>query len=175
MLLQGDLVYRTGNIVNVPIGPGTLGRVLDALGQPIDGKGPLRQVRSSLVEAKAPGIVARQSVREPLFTGGTDAYPAICRETLTWLSDSYYHTTCWCGTIGSSMLCCSQREHKAVAPCVYLRVQQHGFQQWILSLYAWHSIDFMLLHMDPCTLLHRPESRGCSGPHRPWSARAHHR
>ncbi len=66
---QGDLVYRTGQIVNVPIGPGTLGRVLDALGQPIDGKGPLTHVRSSLVEVKAPGIVARQSVREPMYTG----------------------------------------------------------------------------------------------------------
>nr|CAI34836.1 ATP synthase alpha chain, mitochondrial precursor [Polytomella sp. Pringsheim 198.80] len=66
---QGDLVYRTGQIVNVPIGPGTLGRVTDGLGQPIDGKGPLTNVRSSLVEVKAPGIIARQSVREPLFTG----------------------------------------------------------------------------------------------------------
>ena len=62
-------MYRTGQIVNVPIGPGNLGRVLDALGQPIDGKGPLANVRSSLVEVKAPGIVARQSVREPLYTG----------------------------------------------------------------------------------------------------------
>lgn len=66
---QGDLVYRTGQIVNVPIGPGTLGRVMDALGQPIDGKGPLTMVRSSLVEVKAPGIVARMSVRQPLYTG----------------------------------------------------------------------------------------------------------
>jgi F0F1-type ATP synthase alpha subunit len=66
---QGDLVYRTGQIVNVPVGPGTLGRVLDALGQPIDGAGPLTSVRSSLVEVKAPGIVARTSVREPLYTG----------------------------------------------------------------------------------------------------------
>mmetsp|Transcript_17340 Transcript_17340/g.29653 ORF Transcript_17340/g.29653 Transcript_17340/m.29653 type:complete len:561 (-) Transcript_17340:256-1938(-) len=66
---QGDLVYRTGQIVNVPIGPGTLGRVTDGLGQPIDGKGPLTNVRSSLVEVKAPGIITRMSVREPLFTG----------------------------------------------------------------------------------------------------------
>lgn len=68
-ILQGDLVYRTGQIVNVPVGPGTLGRVVDALGQAIDGKGPLTNVKSSLVEVKAPGIVARQSVREPLYTG----------------------------------------------------------------------------------------------------------
>jgi F0F1-type ATP synthase alpha subunit len=58
---QGDLVYRTGQIVNVPIGPGTLGRVMDALGTPIDGKGPLTNVRSSLVEVKAPGAFARRA------------------------------------------------------------------------------------------------------------------
>jgi flagellar biosynthesis/type III secretory pathway ATPase len=69
-IYQGDVVYRTGQIVNVPVGPGTLGRVTDALGQPIDGKGPLTNVKSSLVEVKAPGIIARQSVREPLYTGG---------------------------------------------------------------------------------------------------------
>ncbi|KAG2452931.1 hypothetical protein HYH02_002270 [Chlamydomonas schloesseri] len=69
LIHQGDLVYRTGQIVNVPVGPGTLGRVVDGLGQPIDGKGPLTNVRSSLVEVKAPGIIARQSVREPLYTG----------------------------------------------------------------------------------------------------------
>ncbi len=68
-LLHGFATCRTGQIVNVPVGPGTLGRVTDALGQPIDGAGPLINVRSSLVEVKAPGIVARQSVREPLFTG----------------------------------------------------------------------------------------------------------
>ncbi len=62
-------MYRTGQIVNVPIGPGTLGRVVDGLGQPIDGQGPMANVRSSLVEVKAPGIIARQSVREPMFTG----------------------------------------------------------------------------------------------------------
>jgi F0F1-type ATP synthase alpha subunit len=59
---QGDLVYRTGQIVNVPIGPGTLGRVMDALGAPIDGKGPLTSVRSSLVEVKAPGETMQKSV-----------------------------------------------------------------------------------------------------------------
>eukprot|EP00798_Chlamydomonas_sp_ICE-L_P022274 gene22274-29349_t len=66
---QGDLVYRTGQIVNVPIGPGTCGRVMDALGVPIDAKGPLTMVKSSLVEVKAPGIIARMSVRQPMYTG----------------------------------------------------------------------------------------------------------
>jgi proton translocating ATP synthase F1 alpha subunit len=66
---EGDIVKRTGNIVDVPVGKGTLGRVLDALGNPIDGKGVLRNVTRSRVEVKAPGIIARKSVHEPMQTG----------------------------------------------------------------------------------------------------------
>jgi F-type H+-transporting ATPase subunit alpha len=66
---EGDTVSRTGEIVSVPVGPGLLGRVVDGLGQPIDGKGPLADVREHLVEVKAPGIIARQSVHEPMQTG----------------------------------------------------------------------------------------------------------
>ena len=66
---EGDIVKRTGNIVDVPVGKGTLGRVLDALGNPIDGKGALKDVSRSLVESKAPGIIARKSVHEPMQTG----------------------------------------------------------------------------------------------------------
>ena len=66
---EGDVVKRTGNIVDVPVGRGTLGRVLDALGNPIDGKGALKDVSRSLVESKAPGIIARKSVHEPMQTG----------------------------------------------------------------------------------------------------------
>jgi proton translocating ATP synthase F1 alpha subunit len=66
---EGDMVKRTGNIVDVPVGPGTLGRVLDTLGQPIDGKGALKDVTRQRVEVKAPGIIARKSVNEPMQTG----------------------------------------------------------------------------------------------------------
>ena len=66
---EGDVVKRTGSIVDVPVGRGTLGRVLDALGNPIDGKGALKDVSRSLVESKAPGIIARKSVHEPMQTG----------------------------------------------------------------------------------------------------------
>ena len=66
---EGDIVKRTGNIVDVPGGRGTLGRVLDALGNPIDGKGALKDVTRSRVEVKAPGIIARKSVHEPMQTG----------------------------------------------------------------------------------------------------------
>src|SRR6476660_8185930 len=66
---EGDIVKRTGAIVDVPVGRGLLGRVVDALGEPIDGKGPLVDVTRSRVEVKAPGIIPRRSVHEPVQTG----------------------------------------------------------------------------------------------------------
>jgi len=66
---EGDMVKRTEAIVEVPVGKGLLGRVVDALGNPIDGKGPLKDVTMSRVEVKAPGIIPRQSVKEPMQTG----------------------------------------------------------------------------------------------------------
>ena len=66
---EGDTVKRTGTIVDVPVGKGLLGRVVDGLGNPIDGKGPLTDVTRSRVEVKAPGIIPRQSVNEPMQTG----------------------------------------------------------------------------------------------------------
>lgn len=66
---EGDTVKRTGAIVDVPVGKGLLGRVVDALGNPIDGKGPLQDVVRSRVEVKAPGIIPRKSVHEPMQTG----------------------------------------------------------------------------------------------------------
>ena len=66
---EGDIVKRSGTIVDVPVGRGVLSRVVDALGNPIDGKGPLKDVTRSRVEVKAPGIIARKSVHEPMQTG----------------------------------------------------------------------------------------------------------
>ena len=66
---EGDTVKRTGAIVDVPVGKGLLGRVVDALGNPIDGKGPLKDVTRTRVEVKAPGIIPRRSVHEPVQTG----------------------------------------------------------------------------------------------------------
>ncbi len=66
---EGDVVKRTGDIVSVPVGKGMLGRVVDGLGNPIDGKGPLKDVEYKLVDAKAPGILPRKSVHEPMATG----------------------------------------------------------------------------------------------------------
>jgi F-type H+/Na+-transporting ATPase subunit alpha len=66
---EGDTVRRTNTIMDTPVGKGLLGRVVDGLGNPIDGKGPLKDVSRSRVEVKAPGIIARKSVHEPMSTG----------------------------------------------------------------------------------------------------------
>ena len=80
---EGDTVKRTGTIVDVPVGKGLLGRVVDGLGNPIDGKGPLTDVVRSRVEVKAPGIIPRKSVRccrsataSPASTASTMSRPA---------------------------------------------------------------------------------------------------
>ncbi|HEY1142697.1 MAG TPA: F0F1 ATP synthase subunit alpha, partial [Sphingomicrobium sp.] len=66
---EGSTARRTGAIVDVPIGKGLLGRVVDALGNPIDGKGPIEATERRRVEVKAPGIIPRKSVHEPVQTG----------------------------------------------------------------------------------------------------------
>ncbi|EME70371.1 F0F1 ATP synthase subunit alpha [Paramagnetospirillum caucaseum] len=66
---EGDVVKRTGSIVDVPVGKGLLGRVVDALGNPIDGKGPIEAASRQRVDVKAPGIIPRKSVHEPMSTG----------------------------------------------------------------------------------------------------------
>ncbi|MBY0330281.1 MAG: F0F1 ATP synthase subunit alpha [Acetobacteraceae bacterium] len=66
---EGDTVQRTGTIVDVPVGRGLLGRVVDGLGNPIDGKGPIVDAERKRVEVKAPGIIPRKSVHEPMQTG----------------------------------------------------------------------------------------------------------
>ena len=69
MIKEGDTVKRTGRIAEVPVGKELIGRVVDALGEPIDGRGPINAKERRRIELKAPGIVARQPVKEPLQTG----------------------------------------------------------------------------------------------------------
>jgi F-type H+-transporting ATPase subunit alpha len=66
---EGDLVKRTNSIVDVPVGEELLGRVVDGLGNPIDGKGPIKTTQRSVADVKAPGIIPRKSVHEPMATG----------------------------------------------------------------------------------------------------------
>jgi F-type H+-transporting ATPase subunit alpha len=69
MIREGDTVKRTGRIAEVPVGKPLIGRVVNALGEPIDGRGPIETTERRRIEIKAPGIVARQPVKEPLQTG----------------------------------------------------------------------------------------------------------
>jgi len=66
---EGDQVERTGRIASVPVGKAMIGRVVNALGQPVDGKGPIRSDKFRNIEFKAPGVIERQPVKEPLQTG----------------------------------------------------------------------------------------------------------
>jgi len=66
---EGDIVKRTGKVVEVPVGENIIGRVVNALGQPIDGKGPIKTTETRAVEIVAPGVITRQSVKQPLQTG----------------------------------------------------------------------------------------------------------
>lgn len=66
---EGDIVKRTGKIAEVPVGPAMLGRVVDGIGQPIDGQGPINSEISSKIEVLAPGVIARKGVHEPCYTG----------------------------------------------------------------------------------------------------------
>ncbi|MDH4045464.1 MAG: F0F1 ATP synthase subunit alpha, partial [Gemmatimonadota bacterium] len=68
-LREGDEVRRTGRVLEVPVGPALVGRVVDPLGNPLDGLGPIKASASRKLESIAPGIVARQPVKEPLQTG----------------------------------------------------------------------------------------------------------
>lgn len=69
LIKEGDTVKRTGRVADVPVGDGLLGRVVNSLGEPIDGKGPVDTDQRNLIEKKAPGVVYRQPVKEPLATG----------------------------------------------------------------------------------------------------------
>jgi F-type H+-transporting ATPase subunit alpha len=66
---EGDTVHRTGKIASVPVGPAMIGRVVNALGIPVDGKGPVATEKFRILEGRAPGVIERQPVKEPLQTG----------------------------------------------------------------------------------------------------------
>ena len=84
---------RTGTIVDVPIGEGCLGRVVDALGNPIDGAGPIQTDLRQRVELKAPGIIPRKSVHEPMQTGlkSVDSLVSQILSKRSWISVAVVH------------------------------------------------------------------------------------
>src|SRR5688500_3088054 len=68
-ITEGDVVKSTGRILEVPVGPELIGRVVNSLGEPIDGKGPVNAKMTDVIEKVAPGVIARQSVSQPVQTG----------------------------------------------------------------------------------------------------------
>jgi F-type H+-transporting ATPase subunit alpha len=74
-LSEGDWVRCTGRVLEVPVGEGLMGRVIDSLGQPLDGKGPVQAAATSPIEKIAPGVIARQSVDQPMQTGSRPSTP----------------------------------------------------------------------------------------------------
>ena len=81
LIKEGDVVKRTGAIVDVPVGSELLGRVVDALGNPIDGAGPLNEKARQRVGIKAPGIIPRQSVKEPMQVSNHTKKNEACLKT----------------------------------------------------------------------------------------------
>src|SRR5829696_6773236 len=81
---EGQPVKRTGEILSVPVGDGFLGRVVDPLGNPLDGKGPIETTERRALELQAPSVVQRQPVKEPMQTGikAIDAMTAVCLDTI---------------------------------------------------------------------------------------------
>lgn len=107
---EGDIVKRTGSIVDVPIGEGMLGRVVDPLGTPIDGKGPINSNIRQRVELKAPGIIPRKSVHEPMQTGLKAVDSLVSETTPTVTGDATF--------LGVPVWNILHRKHT----CNYLRV-----------------------------------------------------
>ncbi len=125
---EGDIVKRTGEIVQVPVGKEMLGRVVDALGNPIDGKGPIKAKEQRLIEVKAPGIIPRKSVHEPMQSGvkAIDALVPVGRgQRELVIGDRQTGKTAVCvDTIINQKNFNSSKDEKEHLYCVYVAVGQ---------------------------------------------------
>jgi len=182
LIKQGDVVRRSGHRMEVAAGPGLLGRVVDALGNPIDGRGPLTDVTMTPIERPAPGIMDRQSVHEPMQTGvkAIDALIPIGRGQRELIIGDRQtgKTTLALDTI------LNQREHAQSGPhqrvvCVYVAIgqkrstvaqivrllQQHDALRYTIVVAATASEAASLQFMAPYTACAMAESFRDSGQH----------
>ena len=117
---EGDIVKRTGRIAQVPVGDAVLGRVIDPVGNPIDGKGPIETKEFRRIEVKAPGVIERQPVNEPMYTG----YKAI--DAMTPVGRGQRELIIGDRQIGKTALCIdaiiNQKDSGII--CVYVAVGQ---------------------------------------------------
>lgn len=125
---EGDIVRRTGEIVQVPVGRGLLGRVVNGLGEPIDGKGPIKDAEFTRVEVKAPGIIPRKSVHEPMQSGlkAIDALVPVGRgQRELVIGDRQTGKTAVCvDTIINQKSVNSNKDEKKHLYCVYVAIGQ---------------------------------------------------
>jgi F-type H+-transporting ATPase subunit alpha len=117
---EGDIVKRTGNIAQVPVGDAVLGRVIDPVGNPLDGKGPIETKEFRRIEVKAPGVIERQPVNEPMYTG----YKAI--DAMTPVGRGQRELVIGDRQIGKTALCVDAiiNQKDSGVLCIYVAVGQ---------------------------------------------------
>ena len=124
---EGDIVKRTGKIAQVPVGESVLGRVVSAVGEPLDGKGPIDSKDFSRVEMVAPGVIARKSVHEPCYTGlkAVDAMTPVGRGHSC--PERYRYLLHLCGLRSEAIYGCP-------GPCRFGKTRRHGIHHHRIGL-----------------------------------------
>ncbi|MBT8490410.1 MAG: F0F1 ATP synthase subunit alpha, partial [Deltaproteobacteria bacterium] len=161
---EGDIVKRTGRIAEVPVGEGVLGRVIDGTGAPIDGKGPIETKLSRRIEMVAPGVIQRQPVNQPLYTGlkSIDAMTPIGRGQRELIIGDRQ--------IGKTAICIDAiiRQKDTGVKCIYVAIGQKKstVAQVVEALRKFDAMDYTCVvsatASDPATLQYIAAFAGCS-------------
>ncbi len=161
---EGDIVKRTGRIAEVPVGEEVLGRVIDATGAPIDGKGPIEAKQTRKIEMVAPGVIDRQPVNEPLYTGlkSVDAMTPIGRGQRELIIGDRQ--------IGKTAICIDAiiRQKDTGVKCIYVAIgqKQSTVAQVVEALRKYDAMDYTCVvsacASDPATLQYIAAYSGCS-------------
>ncbi len=161
---EGDIVKRTGRIAEVPVGDELLGRVIDATGRPIDGKGPIEAKQTRRIEMIAPGVIARQPVNQPMYTGikAIDAMTPIGRGQRELIIGDRQ--------IGKTAICIDTiiRQKDTGVKCIYVAIGQKKstVAQVVEALRRNGAMDYTVVvsacASDPATLQYIAAYSGCS-------------
>lgn len=161
---EGDIVKRTGRIAEVPVGEGVLGRVIDATGAPLDGKGPIDTKETRRIEMVAPGVIQRQPVNQPLYTGlkAIDAMTPIGRGQRELIIGDRQ--------IGKTAICIDSiiRQKDTGVKCIYVAIGQKKstVAQVVEALRKYDAMDYTCVvsatASDPATLQYIAAFAGCS-------------
>ncbi len=161
---EGDIVKRTGRIAEVPVGEGVLGRVIDGTGAPLDGKGPIDTKETRRIEMVAPGVIQRQPVNQPLYTGlkSVDAMTPIGRGQRELIIGDRQ--------IGKTAICIDAiiRQKDTGIKCIYVAIGQKKstVAQVVEALRKYDAMDYTCVvsatASDPATLQYIAAFAGCS-------------